>query len=78
MGGIFGGGAPAQPEPEPLPARDDQAVKDAERRAKAAARNRRGRRSTILTGGQGVTTGANTTRAEASGGTGQPAKTVLG
>jgi hypothetical protein len=60
MGGMFGGAKPPPPPPEnppPDPENDPAAIKAAEEaRAQEAAlaRKRMGRRSTILTGGQGV------------------------
>lgn len=63
MGGLFGGGqAPQIIEPAPLPERDDSAVKAARQKAQLADRLRRGRRATIVTGGQGVLDEANVDR----------------
>lgn len=51
MGSLFGGGS----TPAPAPQRDDSAVKaEAEKQRKIAAQ-KKGRKSTILTGGTGVT-----------------------
>lgn len=45
--------------PPPVPQVTDPAVEDAARRARQAEGKRKGRRSTLLTGGQGVTEDAN-------------------
>ncbi len=49
---------PSLPPPPPVPKRDDeateQAMEEARRKQRLAARLRRGRASTILTSGQGV------------------------
>lgn len=70
MGSLFGGAKPAPvAAPAPLPQRDDTSVADAARREKQSASRRRGRRSTILTSGAGVSGEANIDR---------PGKTTLG
>ncbi len=45
---------PKPPKLPPVPSRDDEAVAEARRRQRLAARLRKGRASTILTSGQGV------------------------
>lgn len=73
MGSLFGGArTPAVTPAPPLPQRDDPSIAEAARRTKRAAAQRRGRRSTILTSGKGVTETATVDRPEATG------KTVLG
>jgi hypothetical protein len=61
MGGLFSSKAPAPVAIEPPPPKIDsvvvQATSDAERRRQ---KMNRGRASTMLTGGQGLTTDANT------------------
>lgn len=60
MGGLFGGGsAPAPYVPPPLPERTDPEVEARRRRQRLASANRRGRRASIITGGQGVAGEAN-------------------
>jgi len=55
MGSLFAPSTPpTPPPPPPLPEIDDPAVKEAQRRERLAAARRRGRRSTILTGGRGA------------------------
>lgn len=71
MGGLFGGGGsrsspPPQPAPQvvymPMPTSDDTEVKAAEERQRKAGVFAKGRQSTLLTGGAGVTDTATTTR----------------
>lgn len=66
MGAIFGGSKPATvAPPPPLPERTDPSIEDARKRAQLAASRRRGRRATVLTGGQGVTDVANVDQPQA-------------
>ena len=52
---------PPDPEPPPpAPTRDDPEVVDAQRSARKRQISAKGRSSTLLTGGQGVTDEANT------------------
>ena len=56
MGGIFGGGAPAPPPaPLPPPDRGDADVQLAARNERLRQAGTRGRASTVLTSGKGVT-----------------------
>ena len=55
MSFIFGGGGPSAPPPlPPLPTRADPAIAARRQAVKAAEAKRKGRRATLLTGGQGV------------------------
>lgn len=45
---------PTPTPPPPLPTREDPAVAEAARRERLAAAQRRGRRATLITGGQGA------------------------
>jgi len=56
---------PAQPKP--LVMREDPAVEEARKRQRLAARRRKGRRSTIVTGGAGVQGLAPLSRPQALG-----------
>lgn len=63
--GIFGGGSAKQilpPAPAPAPTPEDPAALEARRRTLSEQRQRRGRASTLLTGGQGVTGSAPVAR----------------
>lgn len=54
--GIFGGSSPpAVPPLEPMPTETDEEVKAAAAKERARLRKARGRRSTIMTGGSGLT-----------------------
>ncbi len=50
---FFAPSPPSLPPPPPAPSREDPAVEEARRRQAIAARQARGRASTILTGGEG-------------------------
>ncbi|KKL97159.1 hypothetical protein LCGC14_1837290 [marine sediment metagenome] len=65
---IFGGGSPAAPAPlPPVPTFDDPAIEARRRKLKSAEARRRGRRSTQLTGGQGVLGDAPVVRPQLTG-----------
>lgn len=77
MGSLFAPSPPpAPPPPPPLPEVSDPAVTEAQRRERLAAARRRGRRATILTGGQGAEGEALVGRTAASNGA--PSRTLLG
>lgn len=61
---IFGGGPKTPPveTPKPPPQLNDPAIEDARRREQEAARKAKGRSSTMLTGGLGVTAAAPVAR----------------
>lgn len=62
LSSLFGGGgsAPSFPQTDPLPTRDDAAVKAAEQlKREEEVRRRRGSLSTVLTSGLGVAEPAN-------------------
>jgi len=73
----FGGGGYTPPPPPAVPTEDDPAVKaaaeDAAKKEKDLARKRKGRRSTILTSGLGLSGEASTKYGQLTGG-----KTKLG
>lgn len=63
MGGILSTPkTPAAPAPVQVPTREDPEVEEARRRAKVALSKSKGRAATILTGGEGLTGDAPTTK----------------
>ena len=69
MGGIFS--SPSLPAPPPTPAaptREDPAVADARRKEQQLATKAKGRRSTLLTGGEGDSSDANLAKKTLLGG----------
>ncbi len=70
---FFAPSPPSLPPPPPAPSREDPAVEEARRRQLRAARQARGRASTILTGGEGDVSPAPAIRKALLG-----AKTLLG
>ncbi len=64
-GDIFSSKPSKVEAPPPLPKRTDPSVENARKKAQLDASRRRGRRATILTGGQGVTDVANVDQPQA-------------
>lgn len=64
MGSLFSPPTPTPPALPPVPKPDDPAIEEARRKRRLAELNRRGRGSTVLTGGEGVTEEAPVKRPE--------------
>ncbi len=68
MGGLISPKRPkAPPPPPPPPEKDDSEVQAAAAAERERQRKARGRASTILTGGEGLTTNASTARKQLLG-----------
>ena len=55
------------PPPPPPPERDDPAIAEAKKKERASTLRRKGRRSLVLTGGQGVQVAAPLSQPQAGG-----------